>query len=69
MLYQYFHTSYRSNNRSIGVRLAQPGIAACFAIYPRTGMISLLYCPTKWRLPAAYVGEMKLFKILRLTTP
>ena len=32
-------------------------------------MTSLIYCPAKWRLPAAHMGKMKPFKFLRLNTP
>ena len=46
------------------------GLVACFAMFPRNySMISLFYCPTKWRLPAAHKGKMKPFKFLRVTTP
>ena len=46
------------------------GLVTCFAIFPRNfSKISLLYCPTKWRLPVAHMGKTKPFKCLRLTTP
>ena len=45
-------------------------LVACFVILARNySMISLFYCPTKWRLSAAHVGKMKPFKFLCVTTP
>ena len=46
------------------------GLVTCFANFPCSySKISLLYCPTKWRVPATHVGKTKPFKCLRLTTP